>query len=78
MGLQMGALLISPFFTGPVPLGPSLQTLEAGSPLPGLLLPCVLKAALQGQALGGGLGSPPPRAGRPPFFWLSRRRCSLC
>lgn len=55
---RWGTLLISPFLIGPIPLGPLLQTLEAGSQLPGLLLPCVLKDTLQGQELGGGLGCP--------------------
>lgn len=75
---RRGTLLISPFRIGPVPLDPLLQTFEAGSLLPGRLLPCVLKDTLQGQALGEALALLGPRAGCPPSFLLPRRHCSLC
>lgn len=73
----LGTLLISPSLVGLIPLGPLLQTLEAGLRLPGLL-PYVLKDTVQGQALGSGLSCPLSGAGRPLFFLLSRCHCSLC
>lgn len=51
---RSGTWLRSPSLIGPIPLGPLLQTLEAGPQCPGLL-PFVLKDTLQGQALGSGL-----------------------
>lgn len=73
---RSGTLWRSPFLVGPVPLGPLLQTLEAGPQLPGLLR-FVLKDTLQGQAPGPGPSCPLSWAGHPPVVLLPRRHCSL-